>query len=267
MQPENPHRTVPLRPIRPLGLDGEAPTAAFIGQRPACQEDQLMNAANQFGACRKAEKDVMCWQNTGSHAEEGSLSDPQSRNDSAHAAMSQGSLLLIQNTPTTRPWLLRALAANGFAVTVVNARAALEAACNVAFAHALIEVQFCDRNTLNLVRKLRAQQPRIRIVVITDHDSFATVVLLLRAGADDYLPIPASEHELADALLGRRPQLPPIPETPLGAERIRWEYIQRILAQCGRNVSDAARRLRMHRRSLQRLLAKRAPYPRGSLQP
>ena len=180
--------------------------------------------------------------------------------------MPQGPLLLVENTLTTRPWLRRALAAKGFAVTAVVPRAALDAVRNVAFAYALVELQFHDCNALTLIRKLKEQWPRIRIVVITDHDSFATVVLALHAGADDYLPIPVSEHELADALLGRGPPLPPIPETPLGADRIRWEHTQRILTQCGRNVSDTARRLRMHRRTLQRLLSKRAPYPRGSLQ-
>ena len=195
------------------------------------------------------------------------MPDPKPYDDRAHAAVPQGSLLLVENTAVTRHRLPRVLAAKGFTVTAVDTRTALDAACSVEFAYALVEVQFRDCTSLDLVRKLREQRPWMRIVVITDHDSFATVVLALRAGADDYLPIPASEHELADALLGRRPALPPIPETPLGAQRIRWEYTQRILAQCGRNVSDAARRLRMHRRSLQRILNKRAPYPRGSLQP
>jgi two-component system response regulator RegA len=150
-------------------------------------------------------------------------------------------------------------------VTVVDTGSALAAAYSVEFAYAVVEVQFRDRKGLDLVRKLRLCQAEIQIVVITDHDSFATVILALRAGADDYLPMPVSEHELTDALLGRRPALPPVPETPLAVQRIHWEHTQRILEQCGRNVSDAARRLRMHRRSLQRMLNKRAPYSRGSL--
>ena len=87
--------------------------------------------------------------------------------------------------------------------------------------------------------------------------------LALRAGAADYLPKPLGEDELVDALLGRTPTLPPVPETPLRLQRICWEHIQRILAQCGHNLSEAARRLRMHRRTLQRILSKRAPHPRA----
>ena len=174
--------------------------------------------------------------------------------------------MLVENAPVPRARLQRGLAARGFAVTVVDTGSALAAAYSAEFAYAVVEVQFRDRKGLDLVRKLRLCQAEIRIVVITDHDSFATVILALRAGADDYLPMPVSEHELTDALLGRRPALPPVPETPLAVQRIRWEHTQRILEQCGRNVSDAARRLRMHRRSLQRMLNKRAPYSRGSLQ-
>ena len=149
------------------------------------------------------------------------MSDPQQCGGLAHGAarqdapVPQGLLLLVENTAVTRPRLPRVLAAKGFTVTAVNAQAALAAVCNAQFAYALIEVQFRDRKGLDLVRKLRERRPWMRIVVITDHDSFATVILALQAGADDYLPIPASEHDLADALLGRRPALPPVPEAAL----------------------------------------------------
>jgi two-component system response regulator RegA len=176
---------------------------------------------------------------------------------------------LVEGGTATRTRLERALTAKGFIVTGVgDAQAALAAAAETAFLYAVAEIGFeksrLDSNAgLELVRKLRALHAPMRIVVITDHDSFASVILALRAGADDYLPKPVSEAELTDALLGRSPTLPPIPETPLRIERIRWEHIQRVLEQCGRNVSEAARRLRMHRRSLQRILTKRAPRPRA----
>jgi two-component system response regulator RegA len=180
---------------------------------------------------------------------------------------SQALLLLIEHTPAMRARLQHALIASGFDVAVaMDTAAALAAAESKELPYAVVEVQFRSRGRLDLVRTLRKRHPQMRIVVITDHDSFATVILALRAGADDYLPMPVSESDLVDALLGRKPALPPIPETPLGAQRICWEHTQRILAQCGHNVSEAARRLRMHRRSLQRLLSKRAPYPRGMLQ-
>lgn len=103
----------------------------------------------------------------------------------------------------------------------------------------------------------------MRIVVVTDADSFASVVSALDAGADDYLPQPVGEDELVDALLDRAPISPPVPDTPLGLGRTCWEHIMRVYEQYNRNVSHTAQRLGMHRRSLQRLLRKRAPSPQA----
>jgi two-component system, response regulator RegA len=103
----------------------------------------------------------------------------------------------------------------------------------------------------------------MRIIVVTDHDSFASVVLALRAGADDLLPKSMSESELVGVLLSRSRDLPPVPDTPLCAQRQRWEHIHRIFEQCGRNIAETSRRLGMHRRTLHRILAKRAPRLRG----
>ena len=195
------------------------------------------------------------------------MSDPQACGKSGHEGLPQGPLLLVESTSITRRRLLRSLVREGFAVTVVKAPAAREVACNGTFAHALVDLRFRYRTTLDLIRSIRGRQSELRIVVITDHDSVATVIMAFRAGADDYLTIPACERDLVDALLECGRLLPPISETPLGAERVRWEHIQRIPTPCGHKVSDAARCLRIHRRTLQRLLSKRAPYPRGSLKP
>jgi two-component system, response regulator RegA len=174
------------------------------------------------------------------------------------------SLLLIESSPATRGQLQRALTANGFTVTcLAGMSAALHPGTRAEFHCAVIELRFGRGNDLDLVRQLRRRYPLMRIVVVTDHDSFAAVILALRAGAADYLPKPLGEDELVDALLGRAPTLPPVPETPLGLQRVYWEHLQRIFAQCGYNISEAARRLRMHRRTLQRILGKRAPRPRA----
>jgi two-component system response regulator RegA len=176
------------------------------------------------------------------------------------------SLLLIESSPATRGQLQRALTANGFTVTcLAGMSAALHPGTRAEFHCAVIELRFGRGNDLDLVRQLRRRYPLMRIVVVTDHDSFATVILALRAGADDYLPKPVDETDLMDALFGRARAMPQVPVTPLGIQRVRWEHIQRVLEQCGRNMSEAARRLRMHRRTLQRILSKRAPRPRGSL--
>ena len=106
---------------------------------------------------------------------------------------------------------------------------------------------------------MRVQHPSARIVVVTDADSFASVIVALRAGADDYIAKPVDEDELIDALLDRAPMLPPVPDMPLGLSRTCWEHVMRVYEQCDRNVTHTAQRLGMHRRSLQRFLGKRAP--------
>lgn len=181
------------------------------------------------------------------------------------AYRAEASLLLVDDDACTRARLQRVLTGKGFVVTsVASMSAALAAATKIRFAFAVVEMRLGDGTGLTLVGKLRHQHASIRIVILTGFDSFATVILALRAGAIDYLPKPVEETELTDALLGCSPSLPPIPDTPLGIERIRWEYIQRIFEQCGRNVSKTAQRLGMHRRTLQRILGKRAPSPRGT---
>jgi two-component system response regulator RegA len=199
-------------------------------------------------------------------AEEASSSNPQASGDSGHESFPQGRFLLVESITVTRPRLLRSSAAMRSAGTVVKAPAAMEAACHATFAYVLIDVRFRHRNTLALVRNSRGRQSELRIVVITDHDSIVPTVMAHRARAY-YRSFPAWERDLADGLIGYGRPRPPVSETPLGAERVRWEHIQPIPTPCGQKVSDVARRLRIHRRTLQRPLSKRAPYPRGTLQP
>ena len=104
----------------------------------------------------------------------------------------------------------------------------------------------------------------MRIVVHTDFDSFASVVLSLRAGAAGYLTKPAEAGDLVKALHGIVPAGDVVPDMPLGVDRLCWEYIHRIFEQCERNVSRTAKMLGMHRRTLQRMLGKRAPQPRAA---
>jgi two-component system response regulator RegA len=174
-----------------------------------------------------------------------------------------GPLLLVDDEASTRACLQRVLTRRGFAVTSVpSARAALAAAAETPFAYAVVELRLGYDSGLELIEQLHAFQPSMRIAVVTGFDSFASVILALKAGAVDYFAKPVDERALVDALLGRASMPPLVPATPLGLKRIYWEYIQRVFEQCGRNVSQAAQRLSMHRRTLQRVLAKRAPCPR-----
>ena len=172
-------------------------------------------------------------------------------------------LLLVDADASSRGRMHRILVGNGFAVTCTSTTdAALAAAAMTRFSHAVIELRLPDGCGIALIGQLRARNEAMRIVVLTGHASFATVVVAVRAGAADYLAKPAKAEELLDALAGTAPEEPPVPDLPLGLDRVEWEYIQRLFQQCRRNVTRTAQHLGMHRRTLQRMLAKRAPPPR-----
>jgi two-component system response regulator RegA len=196
-----------------------------------------------------------------------SLQAPGSKvGDSASEPVSgfAGPLLLVEASSGARACLQRILTVSGFRVNgVPGAREAAAAAEQMTFVYALIDMKRGDGCSLVSIKKLRERHASMRIVVVTDVDSFASVILALRAGADDYIPKPVGEGELVDALLDRAPILPLVPETPLGLSRTCWEHVMRVYEQCGRNVSETAPRLGMHQRSLQRVLSKRAPLPRA----
>ena len=175
-------------------------------------------------------------------------------------------LLLVDASLGQRAALQRILYTHGFSVTVLpTLRQAASTLAAQHFDHAVLDLRLPDRDGLALVRVLRETRPQARIVVVTDADSFATAVLALRAGADGFVPKPVDEGDLIDALLDRAPPVPPVPETPLGLHRTCWEHVMRVYEQCDRNMTRAAKRLGMHRRSLQRFLSKRAPPPRASV--
>ena len=150
-------------------------------------------------------------------------------------------------------------------IAVASAQRAQATAARQQFAYAVVNLQLGRGDELELIKELRQCNAAMRIVVVTHVDSFASVIVALRASADDYIPQPVGTDELIDALLDRAPVLPPIPDMPLGLRRTCWEYIMRIYEQCDRNVSHTAQRLGMHRRSLQRILGKRAPQLRASM--
>jgi two-component system, response regulator RegA len=190
------------------------------------------------------------------------------RSEPDPAAAPARPVLLVESSPAARGFLHRVLTAGGFAVLGVAAmRLAEQVAARSAFGHAVVNMRVGGGDGLALVATLRRTAPDMRIVVVTDVDSFATVILALRAGADDYLATPVDEGQLIAALLGRTPALPPVPETPLGVDRARWEHVMRLYEQCDRNVTQTAQRLGMHRRSLQRFLGKRAPPARAPVTP
>ncbi len=170
------------------------------------------------------------------------------------------SLLLVDDDEAFLKRLARAMEKRGFEPVMAGSVAAGKSA---AAAHppafAVVDLRLEDGNGLDVVEALRARRPDCRIVVLTGYGAIATAVAAVKVGAVDYLSKPADANDVTNALLARGDALPPPPENPMSADRVRWEHIQRVYEQCDRNVSETARRLSMHRRTLQRILAKRSP--------
>jgi two-component system response regulator RegA len=175
------------------------------------------------------------------------------------AALTDRSLLLLDDDNAQRTRLGRALEARGFEVTLAASIAeALEALKTVVPAFAVLDMRLEDGTGLKIVEAVRERREDARIVMLTGYGAIATAVAAVKAGAVDYLQKPADADDVVKALL-MTGEAPEPPDNPMSADRVRWEHIQRVYELCDHNVSETARRLGMHRRTLQRILAKRAP--------
>ena len=169
-------------------------------------------------------------------------------------------LLLVDDDRPFLSRLTRAMEARGFQVTAAESVAeGLAQIRKVAPAFAVIDMRLQDGNGLDVISELKALRPDARGVILTGYGNIATAVTAVKLGAFDYLAKPADADEIYNALMAIQHDKAELPENPMSADRVRWEHIQRIFELCGRNVSETARRLNMHRRTLQRILAKRAP--------
>jgi len=126
-------------------------------------------------------------------------------------------------------------------------------------AYAVLDFRLGDGSGLDVGDSIRIARADARIIVLTGYGNIATAVAAVKAGAVDYLAKPADADAIEAALPSKEGALPPPPDHPMSADRVRWEHIQRVFEQCDRNMSETARRLNMHRRTLQRILSKRAP--------
>jgi two-component system response regulator RegA len=170
------------------------------------------------------------------------------------------SILILDDDAPFRTRLARALEQRGFEVTAVGSVAeANEIANKGAPAYAVLDLRLEDGSGLSVVEALNRSRPDCRVVMLTGYGAIATAVAAVKAGALDYLAKPADPEDIVKALLASPDEKPEPPDNPMSADRIRWEHIQRVYELCGHNVSETARRLNMHRRTLQRILAKRAP--------
>lgn len=180
-----------------------------------------------------------------------------------NATSHRGGLLLAEDDPAFARALARALTARGFDVMcAADATTALACARAVRPGYAVIDLKLGEDNGLDLIPALRDMLPGVRMLLLTGYASIATAVEAIKRGAHDYLAKPTDADAVVRALLGDAPAddpaeaAPDIPNTPLRLARLEWEHIQRTLFECSGNISEAARRLGMHRRTLQRKLGK-----------
>ncbi len=169
------------------------------------------------------------------------------------------SLLIVDDDRPFSTRLARAMEARGYQVRVAESVAeGLSAIEAEAPAFAVIDMRLGDGNGLDVIERLKNRRPEARGVILTGYGNIATAVTAVKMGAFDYLAKPADADEIHAALMAMPNERATPPENPMSADRVRWEHIQRVYELCGRNVSETARRLNMHRRTLQRILAKRA---------
>jgi two-component system response regulator RegA len=170
------------------------------------------------------------------------------------------SLLIVEDDKSFLQRLAKALETRGFNVTTAESVAeGLSKVDQDAPAFAVVDMRLADGNGLDVISALKRQRPDARAIILTGYGNIATAVNAVKLGAVDYLAKPADADDVVAALLALENHKIEPPENPMSADRVRWEHIQRIYELCGRNVSETARRLNMHRRTLQRILAKRAP--------
>ena len=175
-------------------------------------------------------------------------------------ALADRNLLIVEDDKAFLERLARAMEARGFIVRTSETVAdGLAQIARAAPAFAVVDLRLGDGNGLDVVSALKRQRPEARAIVLTGYGNIATAVTAVKLGAVDYLAKPADADDVVNALLATGSAKTEPPQNPMSADRVRWEHIQRIYEMCNRNVSETARRLNMHRRTLQRILAKRAP--------
>ena len=179
---------------------------------------------------------------------------------SEYALPNDASLMILDDDGPFRSRLGRAMEQRGFTVSTLETVETASAFINsTPPAFAVLDLRLQDGNGLDIVNLLHATRPESKMIMLTGYANLATAVSAVKRGAVDYLSKPADADDVCKALLAELDETPEPPENPMSADRVRWEHIQRIYELCGKNVSETARRLNMHRRTLQRILAKRAP--------
>ena len=170
------------------------------------------------------------------------------------------SLLIVDDDNPLRDRLARAMEKKGFKVAQAGSvEKGIIQAKNTPPAFAVVDLRLADGNGLEVVKEIRNLKKDSRVVMLTGYGNIPTAVAAVKAGAIDYIPKPADADDVENALLASPELKAKPPENPMSADRVKWEHIHRVFELCNRNVSETARRLKMHRRTLQRILSKRSP--------
>ena len=170
------------------------------------------------------------------------------------------SLLIVDDDNPLRDRLSRAMEKKGFRVTQAESvEKGISQAKKTPPAFAVVDLRLNDGNGLEVVKEIQKIKKNSRIVLLTGYGNIPTAVAAVKAGAIDYIPKPADADDVENALLASPETKAKPPENPMSADRVKWEHIHRVFELCNRNVSETARRLKMHRRTLQRILSKRSP--------
>ena len=170
------------------------------------------------------------------------------------------SLLIVDDNNPFRERLARAMEKKGFVVTQAESvKKGIDSLQITKPAFAVIDLRLNDGNGLEVVKKIQSLNNNSRIIMLTGYGNIPTAVAAIKHGAIDYLAKPADADDVEKALLADPKSKAQPPENPMTADRVKWEHIHRVFELCNRNVSETARRLKMHRRTLQRILSKRSP--------
>ena len=169
-------------------------------------------------------------------------------------------LLIVDDDNTLRDRLARAMEKKGFKVTQAESvKGGVNEGKNSPPAFAVIDLRLGDGNGLEVVKEIRKLKNDSKVIMLTGYGNIPTAVEAVKAGAIDYIPKPADADDVENALLALPESKAVPPQNPMSADRVKWEHIHRVFELCNRNVSETARRLKMHRRTLQRILSKKSP--------
>ena len=170
------------------------------------------------------------------------------------------SLLIVDDDNPFRERLARAMEKKGFKVSQAESvKKGISSIKQQKTSFAVVDLRLGDGNGLEVVKEIQKSNSKSRVIMLTGYGNISTAVAAIKQGAIDYLAKPADADDVERALLADPNEKAAPPENPMSADRVKWEHIHRVFELCNRNVSETARRLKMHRRTLQRILSKRSP--------